>query len=52
MLSRQEHAIAAMAGDPLPGALGLLPGARGEKRPWIRMEGISIDVDEAWSLFL
>ena len=42
-----HHAIAAMGGDPLPGALGLLPGALGEKRPWIRMEGISIDVDEA-----
>ena len=47
VFNTSRHAIAAMAGDPLPGALGLLPGARGEKRPWIRMEGISIDVDEA-----
>lgn len=39
--------VAALAGDPLPGALGLLPGGLGDKRPWIRMEGVSIDVDEA-----
>ena len=42
-----SNAIAALGSDPLPGAMGLLPGALGEKRPWIRMEGISIDVDEA-----
>ena len=42
-----HHAISALKADPLPGALGLLPGNLGEKRPWIRMEGISIDVDEA-----
>ncbi|WP_413323926.1 CHAT domain-containing protein [Synechococcus sp. MIT S9503] len=39
--------IAALGSDPLPGALGLLPGSLGEKRPWIRMDGVSIDVDEA-----
>ncbi|EAU75148.1 CHAT domain-containing protein [Synechococcus sp. RS9916] len=39
--------VAALTGDPLPGALGLLPGSLGDKRPWIRMEGVSIDVDEA-----
>ena len=39
--------IPALGGDPLPGALGLLPGGLGEKRPWIRMDGVSIDVDEA-----
>ena len=39
--------VGALAGDPLPGALGLLPGSLGDKRPWIRMEGVSIDVDEA-----
>ncbi len=42
-----QHAIPTFAGDPLPGALGLLPGELAGKRPWIRMEGISIDVDEA-----
>ena len=42
-----QQVISALAGDPLPGALGLLPGSLGEKRPWIRMDGISIDVDEA-----
>lgn len=39
--------VAVLTGDPLPGALGLLPGSLGDKRPWIRMEGVSIDVDEA-----
>ncbi|WP_231857207.1 CHAT domain-containing protein [Synechococcus sp. MIT S9509] len=42
-----HHAISALQADPLPGALGLLPGELGDKRPWIRMDGISIDVDEA-----
>ena len=36
-----------LIGDPLPGALGLHSVALGDKKPWIRMEGISIDVDEA-----
>ena len=40
-------AIPALTGDPLPGALGLLSGDLGDKRPWIRMGGVSIDVDEA-----
>ena len=39
--------VAALTGDPFPGALGLLPGSLGDQRPWIRMEGVSIDVDEA-----
>ena len=39
--------LSALTGDPLPGALGLLPGAQGDQRPWIRLEGVSIDVDEA-----
>ncbi len=42
-----HHAISALVGDPLPGSLGLLPGSLGEKRPWIRMDGVSLDVDEA-----
>ena len=40
-------ALSALTGDPLPGALGLLPGTQGDQRPWIRLEGVSIDVDEA-----
>ncbi|WP_115120140.1 CHAT domain-containing protein [Synechococcus sp. UW105] len=47
VFSTPATGVAGLAGDPLPGALGLLPGALGEKRPWIRMDGISIDVDEA-----
>ena len=39
--------IGGLTGDPLPGSLGLLPGSLGDERPWIRMEGVSIDVDEA-----
>ena len=42
-----SNAIAALGSDPLPGAMGLLSGALGESRPWIRMDGVSIDVDEA-----
>ncbi|WP_115016038.1 CHAT domain-containing protein [Synechococcus sp. UW140] len=47
VFSTPATGVAVLGGDPLPGALGLLPGALGEKRPWIRMDGISIDVDEA-----
>ena len=39
--------IGPLTGNPLPGSLGLLPSSLGEERPWIRMEGVSIDVDEA-----
>ncbi len=42
-----SNAIAALGSDPLPGAIGLLSGELGETRPWIRMDGVSIDVDEA-----
>ncbi len=42
-----SNAIAALGSDPLPGAMGLLSGELGETRPWIRMDGVSIDVDEA-----
>jgi|GEM_PF-5363878 len=41
------NSLSALGSDPLPGAMGLLTGALGEKRPWIRMDGVSIDVDEA-----
>ena len=43
----QANGVGALNGDPLPGALGLLPGSLGDERPWIRMDGVSIDVDEA-----
>ena len=43
----QAFSIPTLTGDPLPGAHGLLSGDLGDKRPWIRMEGVSIDVDEA-----
>ena len=33
--------------DPLPGALGLLSGNLGDHRPFIRMEGVAIDIDES-----
>ena len=39
--------VGVLSGDPLPGALGLVPGSLGDERPWIRMEGVSIDVEEA-----
>ena len=39
--------ISMLTGDPLPGALGLFSGDLGDKRPWIRMDGVSIDVDES-----
>ena len=39
--------IGPLKGNPLPGSLGLLTSSLGEERPWIRMEGVSIDVDEA-----
>ena len=39
--------VGALSGDPFPGALGLLPGSLNDERPWIRMEGVSIDVEEA-----
>ena len=32
-----SNAIAALGSDPLPGAMGLLPGALGEKRPWLSL---------------
>ena len=39
--------ISMLTGDPLPGALGLFSGDLGDNRPWIRMDGVSIDVDES-----
>ena len=47
VLSTPIGVIPALGGDPLPGALGLLPGELSENRPLIRMEGVSIDVDES-----
>ena len=43
-------AIPELGGDPLPGALGLLSGDLSDRRPLIRMEGVSLDIDE--SLFV
>ena len=40
-------AIPGLGGDPLPGALGLLSGDLAGRRPLIRMEGVSLDIDES-----
>ena len=40
-------AIPELGGDPLPGALGLLSGDLSDRRPLIRMEGVSLDIDES-----
>ena len=40
-------AIPELGGDPLPGALGLLSGDLADRRPLIRMEGVSLDIDES-----
>ena len=47
VFNTKANGVGALNGDPLPGSLGLLPGSLGDERPWIRMEGVSIDVDEA-----
>ena len=47
VFNTKANGVGALNGDPFPGALGLLPGSLGDERPWIRMEGVSIDVDEA-----
>ena len=40
-------ALTALRGDPLPGQLGLRGVLEEDRRPWIRMEGISIDIEES-----
>ena len=40
-------AVAALSGNPFPGAQGLLSKHPGDLRPWIRIEGVTIDVDQA-----
>ena len=47
VFNTKANGVGVLNGDPLPGSLGLLPGNLGDERPWIRMEGVSIDVDEA-----
>jgi autotransporter-associated beta strand protein len=39
--------ISSLGGNPSPGALGLLPGDAGDQLPWIRIDGVTIDVDQA-----
>lgn len=39
--------LTALRGDPLPGQLGLRGVLDEDRRPWLRMEGISIDVEES-----
>ena len=47
VLNSPATVIPGLGGDPLPGALGLLSGNLGDHRPFIRMEGVAIDVDES-----
>ena len=43
--------ISMLTGDPLPGALGLFSGDLGDKRPWIRMDGVSMTLtNRSWSM--
>ncbi|EAQ70461.1 putative conserved secreted CHAT domain-containing protein [Synechococcus sp. RS9909] len=47
VLRSPASALTALHGDPLPGQLGLRGVLDEDRRPWIRMEGISIDVEES-----
>ena len=47
VFNTKASGVGPLNGDPLPGSFGLLPGSPMGERPWIRMEGVSIDVDEA-----
>ena len=47
VFSTPKADLSPLSGDPFSGRLGLRGALTGEDRPWIRMDGIRIDVEES-----